>query len=204
MVIVASVALAIMISNEIVVPAVVRRRGAMRQPADMGRFILKVRRAVIIVVLLLGYAYYRAAGSAALASIGLLSFAAIAQLVPAFFGGLFWRRANARGAISGMCAGLAVWGYTLLLPTFVTAGLLPMELIDEGPFGISVFRPQALFGLSTDPLTHGVLWSLLINIGGLVIGSLSRPAKLIERLQANIFCRWTGHPRRCHCACRPL
>ncbi|HSG95104.1 MAG TPA: hybrid sensor histidine kinase/response regulator, partial [Afifellaceae bacterium] len=106
MVIVASVALAIMISNEIVVPAFVRRRSSIDQPFDMGRFVLNVRRVSIILILFLGYAYYRIAGSAALASIGLLSFAAVAQLAPAFFIGLFWRRASARGAIAGMGAGL--------------------------------------------------------------------------------------------------
>ncbi len=187
MVIVASVALGIMISNEVVLPAVVRRRLAGRQPSDMGRFILHVRRAAIVAVLLLGYGYYRVAGTAALASIGLLSFAAIAQLAPAFFGGLLWRRATARGAICGMCAGLAVWAYTLLLPTFATAGLLPMAIIEHGPFGLSLFRPQALFAISFDPLAHGVFWSLLANITAMALGSLSRPAKLIERLQANIF-----------------
>ena len=187
MVIVASVALGIMISNEIVLPAVVRRRRAARQPADMGRFILNVRRTAIIAVLLLGYGYYRVAGTAALASIGLLSFAAIAQLAPAFFGGLLWRRATARGVIGGMCAGLAVWAYTLLVPTFASAGLIPMTFIENGPFGLSLFRPQALFAISFDPLTHGVFWSLLANVTAMVLGSVSRPARLIERLQANVF-----------------
>ncbi len=187
MVIVASVALAIMISNAIVVPLFVRQRGEARQPADMGVFILKVRRASIIAVLLLAYAYYRIAGSGALASIGLLSFAAIAQLAPAFFGGLIWRRATARGAIAGMVAGFAIWSYTLLLPTFSATGLLPASLISEGPFGISALRPQALFGLTFEPLTQGVLWSLTANIVALISFSLSHPLQLIERLQANIF-----------------
>ncbi len=187
MVIVASVALAIMISNEIVVPLFVRQRGEARQPADMGVFILNVRRAAIVTVLLLAYAYYRIAGSGALASIGLLSFAAIAQLAPAFFGGLIWRRATARGAIAGMVVGFAVWAYTLLLPTFANAGLLPVGILSEGPFGISLLRPQALFNFSFDPLTHGVFWSLATNVIALITFSLSRPLQLIERLQANIF-----------------
>lgn len=187
MVIVASVALAIMISNEIVVPAVIRRGGRVRQPSDMGRFILNVRRAAIIIVLLLGYAYYRAAGSPALAAIGLLSFAAIAQLAPAFLGGLIWRRATARGAIAGMTAGLAVWAYTLLLPTFVASGMVAPGILEDGPFGIALLRPQALFAISFDPLSHGVFWSLTANVAALTVGSLSRPAALIERLQANLF-----------------
>jgi Na+/proline symporter/CheY-like chemotaxis protein len=187
MVIVASVALAIMISNEIIVPLFVRQRGEARQPADMGVIILNVRRASIAAVLLLAYLYYRIAASGALASIGLLSFAAIAQLAPAFFGGLIWRRASARGAIAGMISGFLVWIYTLLLPTFADAGLVSGEFLAEGPFGISLLRPQALFNFALDPLAHGMFWSFAANIIALVTFSLSRPPQLIERLQANIF-----------------
>ncbi|HMB47694.1 MAG TPA: PAS-domain containing protein, partial [Afifellaceae bacterium] len=187
MVIVASVALAIMISNEIIVPLFVRQRGEARQPADMGVFILNVRRASIAAVLLLAYLYYRIAASGALASIGLLSFAAIAQLAPAFFGGLIWRRASARGAIAGMICGFAVWAYTLLLPTFAGAGLVSATVLTDGPFGISMLRPQALFTFAFDPLAHGLFWSLAANIAALITFSLSRPLQLIERLQANIF-----------------
>ncbi len=187
MVIVGSVALAIMISNEIVVPAFIRRRASIGQPFNMGRFVLRVRRVAIILILFLGYAYYRVAGNAALASIGLLSFAAIAQLAPAFFIGLFWRRASARGAIAGMTAGLAVWAYTLLLPTFVTSDLISPSLLEVGPFGLSILRPQALFNFAVDPLPHGVFWSLLANIAALVAVSLARPLQPIERLQAQTF-----------------
>ncbi len=194
MVIVASVALAIMISNEIVVPAFVRRRASVGQPFDMGRFVLHVRRISIVLILFLGYAYYRIAGSAALASIGLLSFAAVAQLAPAFFIGLFWRRASARGAIAGMGAGLAVWAYTLLLPTFVTSELVSPSLLESGPYGLSFLRPQALFNFAVDPLPHGVFWSLLANIAAVVAVSLARPLQPIERLQAQIFVPLDNNP----------
>jgi signal transduction histidine kinase len=153
----------------------------------MGRFILNVRRTSIVVILLLGYSYYRVAGTAALASIGLLAFAAIAQLAPSFLGGLLWRRATARGAVAGMLAGFTVWAYTLLLPTFAEAGYLPTSFIEAGPFGVSALRPQALFSLSLQPLTHGVVWSLLANICCYVAFSLSRAPRPIERLQANVF-----------------
>jgi len=79
-----------------------------------------------------------------LAAIGLLSFAAIAQLAPAFFGGLFWRRATARGAIGGMLAGFATWLYTLFLPSFLDSGTAGVSLLQHGPFGIEALRPQAL------------------------------------------------------------
>ena len=117
MVIVESVALAIMVSNDIVIPLVLKRRAAGTGPSDAGAQLLMIRRVAIFVILCLAYIYYRSAGPAQLASIGLLSFAAIAQFAPAFLGGLIWRRGNARGAIAGMSAGILVWGYTLLLPS---------------------------------------------------------------------------------------
>ncbi len=135
----------------------------------------------------MAYFYYRALGNTQLAAIGLLSFAAIAQLAPAFFGGLFWRRATARGAIGGMLVGVAVWVYTLFLPSFLdgnTAGLL---MLQHGPFGIEALRPQALFGADLPPLLHGVLWSLSLNILTYVVLSLARQPSSIERLQADLF-----------------
>ena len=187
MVIVSSVALAIMISNEIVVPALLRARSQSWLPADMGSLVLNVRRAAIVAILLLGYAYYQVAGTAALASIGLLAFAAIAQIAPAFFGGLLWRRATARGAVAGMLAGFGVWIYTLLLPTLVEPGYVSASLVELGPFGISLLRPQTLFHFAFEPLSHGVFWSLLANTACFVAFSLSRAPHPVERLQANVF-----------------
>src|SRR5215469_14686691 len=118
MVIVECVALSIMVSNDMVVPLVLQRAPRSRAAADFGDFLLKVRRFAIFAIMAMAYFYYRALGNTQLAAIGLLSFAAIAQLAPAFFGGLIWRRATARGAIGGMLVGCAVWIYTLFLPSF--------------------------------------------------------------------------------------
>jgi Na+/proline symporter len=149
--------------------------------------LLKVRRIAIFAILLLAYVYYRSAGEAQLASIGLLSFAAIAQLAPAFFGGLLWRRATAAGAIAGMTAGFLVWAYTLLLPTLSDIGVVGQRILTDGPWGISMLRPQHLFGLEVPPLVHGVIWSLLVNVLSYIGLSLHRVPSPIERLQANTF-----------------
>src|SRR5262245_45550281 len=98
MVIVETVALAIMVSNDIVMPFVLKQRETFMGRHSVGWLLLMVRRVAIFAILFFAYVYYRLAGDAQLAAIGLLSFAAVAQLAPAFFGGLFWRRANARGA----------------------------------------------------------------------------------------------------------
>jgi Na+/proline symporter/signal transduction histidine kinase len=188
MVIVESVALSIMASNDIVVPLVLQRREALiTGRTDIGALLLMIRRIAIVVILCLAYFYYRSVGDAQLASIGLLSFSAIAQLAPAFFGGLLWRGATARGAMAGLIIGMAAWVYTLLLPSFASAGFLNETVLVNGPWGLSLLRPQSLLGLDLPPLAHGVVWSLALNILAYVGFSLGRAPASIERLQADLF-----------------
>ncbi|MGL4440459.1 MAG: hybrid sensor histidine kinase/response regulator [Bosea sp. (in: a-proteobacteria)] len=206
MVIVASVALAIMISNHLVMPIVVRGRGIVNawrgsalvvptldsRSGDLGSLLVTTRRIAIVVIVLLGYVYYRAAGDAALATIGLLSFAATAQIGPVFIGGLIWRRGTAMGASCGLVAGLLAWIYTLLMPNVLGTDPAWMSLIQNGPLGIEALRPTALFGSSMPQLSHGVFWSLLVNTLAFIGGSLLRPANAIERLQAATFVSPSG------------
>ena len=188
MVIVECVALSIMVSNDIVVPLVLQRSRETRAgQKDFGIFLLRVRRLAIFAIMVMAYFYYRALGNAQLAAIGLLSFAAIAQLAPSFFGGLFWRRATARGAMGGMLVGVAVWIYTLFLPSFLEGNTAGMLLLQHGPFGIEALRPRALFGADLPPLLHGVLWSLSLNLLTYIVLSLARQPSSIERLQADLF-----------------
>ena len=188
MVIVECVALSVMVSNDIVMPLVLKRsRESRASQKGFGHFLLGVRRFAIFAIMAMAYFYYRALGNAQLAAIGLLSFAAIAQLAPAFFGGLFWQRATARGAMGGMMVGFAVWSYTLFLPSFMDGTIAGLELLQHGPFGIEALRPQALFGADLPPLLHGVLWSLSLNLLAYVGLSLGRQPSSIERLQADLF-----------------
>jgi Na+/proline symporter/signal transduction histidine kinase len=188
MVIVETVALGIMVSNDIVMPLVLQRRAALLAGhGNVGGVLLAVRRIAIFAILFLAYVYYRIAGDAQLAAIGLLSFAAVAQLAPAFLGGLIWRRATARGAIAGMTIGILIWAYTLLLPSFADGGIVGQSLLSQGPWGIAALRPQALIGVDFPPLAHGVIWSLSLNVLAYVVFSLGRAPAAIERLQADLF-----------------
>ncbi|TPM42432.1 response regulator [Mesorhizobium sp. B2-3-2] len=187
MVIVESVALSIMISNDLIIPLFVRRllRTTSSENEDWSTLILNVRRASIFIMLFIAFLYYReSTDSARLSSIGLMSFAAIAQFAPPLIGGLIWRGANGRGAALGMVAGILIWGYTLLLPSLVAP---ETGILVHGLFGFEALRPQALFGTVAEPLNHGVLWSLSINALFFVLGSLSRAAVPLERIQASIF-----------------
>jgi Na+/proline symporter/CheY-like chemotaxis protein len=188
MVIVETVALGIMVSNDIVMPWVLQQRAALITcREDVGSLLLTVRRLAVFAILLIAYMYYRSAGEAQLFAMGILAFAAIAQLSPAFFGGLMWRRANAGGAIAGMTIGILVWAYTLLLPTFADIGFVGRSILTEGPWGVDALRPQHLFGLNLPPLVHGMMWSLTLNNLGDVGFSLRRAPSSIERMQADVF-----------------
>jgi len=187
MVIVAAIALATMVSNHIVLPIwlSLQSPGATVSGDVRGVMILS-RRVSIAAVLALGYAYFRVTGgTAALASIGLVSFAGVAQIMPALLGGLYWRGATRKGALAGLIVGFAIWAYTLFVPAI---GLLPATIMDAGPLGLGWLRPQALFGMTdVDPLVHSFFWSMALNSAAFIAVSLVTFPSPIERLQSAAF-----------------
>ena len=190
MVIVASIALATMVSNDLIMPVLLRRGWAEHHAeADVASRVLWIRRVAILLLALTAYSYYRSSSNdSTLASYGLMAFAAVAQFAPGLIGGLYWRGASRRGVEAGMVLGFATWIYTLLLPTMTQAGWFGMAWLHDGPFGIHWLRPQQLFGLSGwDTLTHGTFWSLLVNTGTMMIVSARSRPGVDERLRAAPF-----------------
>ncbi|GEK74259.1 MULTISPECIES: hybrid sensor histidine kinase/response regulator [Halomonas] len=189
MVIVAAVAVSIMISNEIVIPALFRLRWFDTKARDYGRLVLRARRITIAAILALAYGAYQLIGDfSSLAAIGMLSFAAAAQFAPALIGGLYWKRGNRLGVIVGMNAGFAIWAYSLLLPAMIGAGVLPQAWLDGGPMGIGWLSPTSLFGLNVgDGFTHGVMLSLGVNLVAYIFVSQMTPQRVVERIQASLF-----------------
>ncbi len=192
MVIVATISLSTMVCNDLVMPLLLRiRRLRLERTGDLSGLLLGIRRGAIVAILLLGYLYYRVVGeSYALVSIGLVSFVAAAQFAPAVLAGIYWRHATQAGAITGLLAGFAVWCYTLLLPALARSGALPDAFIESGAFGIGLLKPYALFGLNgLDTISHAVFWSLLANVGGLVLVSTATRQSALETIQATQFVR---------------
>lgn len=190
MVIVETIALSTMVCNDLLMPVLLRLPWLrLNQRKDLTGLLLGIRRGAIVMILLLGYVYFRLAGEAyALVSIGLISFAAVAQFAPAVLGGIFWKGGTRRGALSGLLAGFAVWLYTLLLPAIARSGWLPISLLEDGPFGIALFKPQQLFGLThLDNITHAMIWSMIANVGAYLVGSLSGSQSVDEHQQASLF-----------------
>ncbi len=199
MVIVASIALSTMVSNHIVVPIWLRlAHGGAMVSGDVRSLVLLSRRLSIAGVLLLGYLYYRfSGGGAALAAIGLISFAGVAQFLPAMLGGLYWRGATRAGALMGLAVGFAVWAWSMLLPSFGIGVVLSEAVWMHGPFGIGWLHPQALFGISgLDPLVHAILWSMLLNTLVFVVVSLMAFPSPLERLQGAQFVDVFQHSAR--------
>ncbi len=190
MVIVASIALSTMVSNHIITPLALRASGdALQSSGDVRRLLLVSRRVSIVGIMGCGFLYYTLTeGHGALFNIGLIAFAGVAQFLPPLIGGLYWRQATGAGAFCGLAAGALVWAYTLVLPGFGGSSMMPADVIRDGPFGIALLRPQALFGLDgMDPLIHSSFWSLTVNVALLVVVSLVRDPKPIEWLQSALF-----------------
>ena len=186
MVIVASVALSTMISNDMLMPWLLRRKNTERPYEAFRHWMLSARRISIVAILLLAYVCYRLLGSnASLATIGQVSFAAIGQLAPAMFGALVWKQANRQGVFAGLIFGALIWFYTLVLP-LVARGLgWPLENFP----GLQALL-YAPLGFQVEALTRGVALSLAGNFLLFAWVSYFSRARVAEHWQAG---RFIGH-----------
>ena len=196
MVVVATIALSIMISNELIVPVWLRassKRG--HSAADLGKSLRFIRRFSIVAVLLLGWLLEQLMHNVqGLASMGLISFAAAAQLVPSVLAALYWPKAHSRGVIGGLLVGMVVWFYCLLLPAILAPD---HPLVVQGPQNISWLSPNNLLGSGwLDPISHGVVWSLLLNTLVFILVSKRSRFTTLDLRQAAAFTRLRWHIRR--------
>ncbi|MDQ0121468.1 Na+/proline symporter/signal transduction histidine kinase [Pseudomonas lini] len=183
MVIVASVALSTMVSNDMLLPWLLRRNNAERPFEVFRQWMLSVRRVTIVVILLLAYVSYRLLGStASLATIGQIAFAAVTQLAPAMLGALYWKQANRRGVFAGLATGTFLWFYTLVLP--IAAHSLGLSL-SSFP-GLTWLHSNPLH-LPITPLTQGVVLSLAGNFTLFAWVSVLSRTRVSEHWQAGRF-----------------
>ena len=182
MVIVACMALSGMIGNELVMPYLLRRqaRWGAGVPRDMGPLVVFVRRAAVVMILMAGYAYERIiSGYLPLASIGLISFCAVANFAPGVVLGLYWKRAHRYGVVAGLAGGFLVWLYALLLPTLRQSA----DGAQEAP--LRSYLPAPLAEL--DPVGQGFVVGILVNAFLLVGISLLVRARGSDAEQADAF-----------------
>lgn len=194
MVIVEAKALSTMICNDLIMPIILRGLWQLpffkkHQEHNFSQLIIFIRRLAIIVILQLGYVYYKVAGSSyALVNMGLISFIAVAQFAPALLGGIYWKNGNKSGAIAGLIGGFFVWYFTALYPSLVHAGVFSNEILTYGLFGNELFRADALFGLSSfSEATHSFFWSMFINVTLYIGVSILTKQSISESVLARQF-----------------
>jgi len=185
MVMVESVAISTMVLNHVVTPLVLRVTPRFTSYTTL---LTNMKRLGIFLVVCLGYLYQQLVPEDyPLTQLGLISFVAAAQLAPAFFGGMYWPRGSKAGALTGIALGFGVWCYTLLLPTLLPPAVKD-ALLAHGPWGISLLRPAALFGLTgLDPISHAVFWSIFLNLAGYLAVSVSLGQGTAEKEQLGKF-----------------
>jgi Na+/proline symporter/signal transduction histidine kinase/CheY-like chemotaxis protein len=185
MIFISAMTLSTMSTNYLILPLINR----VKSLQFLRHYLLQCRWVVVALLLFTAYGFEQTVGnSVMLVSMGLISFAAIMQFAPAIIGALYWQHGTRIGALLGLGGGFFVWFYTLLLPSFVRSGWLPMSLLEQGPWGIACLKPEQLFSVtSLDNLSHSVLWSLLINISFYVLGSLATTQSEHEQSLAQQF-----------------
>ncbi len=181
MVIMASIAMSIMMSNHLIMPMILRIEAlGLSRSNDLTLLQIRVRQINIAVLLLLGFLYYYLSRSNdGLAAMGLIAFAGVAQFFPVLIGGLFWRDGTEVGALVGLGAGYALWLYFLILPTLQDTGWALIAGLPD---------PQGLFvAMGLDPLVGALFWSLSLNVLLYVGFSFASRANALERLQSAYF-----------------
>jgi Na+/proline symporter/signal transduction histidine kinase len=160
MVVVETIALSTMATNDLLAPMLLRRHGEAGE-GELGRRMLRVRRVIIAAIVAVALVYGRSLGAdLPLASIGLIAFAGVAQFAPALIATVGWNFANHTAARAGLIGGVVVWIYCLLLPS-IGEGIGPAL----AHFTRGWLDPDALLGWRFgSPLVNGTVWSLGVNV----------------------------------------
>lgn len=189
MVIVSSLALSVMISNNLIIPYGFLEKFIKNRSEQNTRFITIIRRFAIFFIITIAYGfYYNFSIELSLYSIGLIAFVIISQIAPSFFIGLFWNRGSSKGAIIGILGGFIVTCYTLIIPFIIEALSGSKSFVEEGLFAIDQLKPHALFGIDfLSPHAHAFFWSILINLILYMYFSLNSIGNYRERNYAEMF-----------------
>jgi len=185
MIIVSTIALTTMVSHNIVLPIVLKNK----ENKDLTlKFPLLTRRIAVFGILFLAYLYFKFISEKySIVSIGLISFTAISQFLPATLLGLFWKDGNKKGAISGIIVGFSVWFILLIFPTLVEIGLFPESVVKDGYFNLSWLKPESFLGLKMGSIANAAFWSLFLNTIFFAGISVSTGQTASERNMAEFF-----------------
>ena len=189
MVVVSTLALSTMVSNNLIIPYGYLDTFIKGQSAENATYIKTIRRVSIFILIIAAYLfYYYFSIQLSLYSIGLIAFVVISQLAPSFFIGLYWNRGSSKAAIIGILIGFMITVYTLILP-FTIEGLTgSREFTENGMFNLEMLKPHALFGIDfLTPPAHAFFWSIMLNLLTYLIVSLTSKGHYRERNYAEMF-----------------
>ena len=189
MVVVSTLALSTMISNNLVIPYTFLKKFKEGYSAKNIKYIKRIRRISISLIIIGSYAFYlNFTIEPSLFSIGLISFVIIVQLAPSFFIGLFWNRGSAKASIIGIIIGMLIVVYTLILPFTIESFIGNKDFTDYGLYGISYLKPYALFGIDfLSPPAHAFFWSIFFNVLSYLVISIIYIGDYRERNYAEMF-----------------
>ncbi|WP_415061099.1 ATP-binding protein [Flavobacterium sp.] len=189
MIVVSSITLSTMLSNNLLIPYGVLGSLQKDNQESNSERIVNIRRIGIFLLIILAFIYYRYfIMDFSLVSVGMISFVIVAQLGPAFFGAIFWKRGSLNGAVAGIVVGMLICFYTIMLP-FLLSSINPgSNFFKEGFFGFTILQPFQLFGLDyLDPIPHALFWSLLFNVLVYMAVSVSFKGNYRERNYAEMY-----------------
>ncbi len=167
MIIVSTLTLSTMLSNDVILPKLLSQNRELGNKQSHILFILWLRRGVIAGILLLAFAYHIfLSGNMSLASIGLLAFSLVIQLLPAIIGGLYWQKAHAHGVIAGLVAGIFAWVLFLVLPLISTPGAAALD--------------SSLISITAT-------LALAVNLVFFIVFSRMATPNLMDKIQAHAF-----------------
>ena len=176
MIIISSISLSVMLSNNIIIPYGWLNSLKTETEYANNRTIVNIRKFSIFSLIILGFVFYKyLISSATLFSVGLTAFVLIAQLAPAFFGAIFWRRGSYAGAVTGIIAGVLICYFNLILPNY-------FETTYQNSAVFNFFKLAYL-----SPVASAFFWSLLVNGGLFMIISSFVAGNYRERNFAELY-----------------
>lgn len=184
MIIISAITLSIMLSNNLIIPYGLLGKFKSENEIKNTRIITNIRKFSIFALIIMAFAFYKYfILKTSLDSVGLISFVIIAQLAPAFFGAIFWRRGSYKGTVAGLLAGLVICYFGLIIPQYYFS--FNQEL--KG----ALRDLYEAFSFFTIPFLGRIpeifFWSLLVNSGLFSIISVSKIGDYRERNFAELY-----------------
>lgn len=184
MIIISAITLSIMLSNNLIIPYGLLGKFKAENEVQNTRNITNIRKFSIFGLIIVAFAFYKYfILKTSLDSVGLISFVIIAQLAPAFFGAIFWRRGSYQGAVTGLLAGLIICYFGLIIPQYYFSYNSELKGVLR-----DLYNAFQFFDISfLTRIPEIFFWSILVNTALFTILSVSMKGNYRERNFAELY-----------------